>query len=134
MQTFLPVPNFVESARVLDTKRLGKQRVEAMQILNVLRATRARAWMNHPAVRMWRHYEPALEQYLRAMVAEWIMRGYANSIPVVRYKDVEMPRWFGRRDFHRSHQSNLLRKDAKFYRPLFPRVPDNLPYLWPVQR
>lgn len=36
IQTFLPYPNFNESARVLDDKRLGKQRVECLQILNVL--------------------------------------------------------------------------------------------------
>lgn len=36
MQTFLPYPNFVESAKCLDDKRLGKQRVECLQILNVL--------------------------------------------------------------------------------------------------
>lgn len=36
MQTFLPYPDFNESARVLDDKRLGKQRVECLQILNVL--------------------------------------------------------------------------------------------------
>ena len=34
MQTFLPYDNFEESASVLDWKRLGKQRVEAMQIVN----------------------------------------------------------------------------------------------------
>lgn len=36
MQTFLPYPNFVASARVLDNKRLGKQRVENLQIMQVL--------------------------------------------------------------------------------------------------
>jgi len=36
MQTFLPYDNFSMSARVLDNKRLGKQRVEALQILKVL--------------------------------------------------------------------------------------------------
>ena len=35
MQTFLPSPNFTESARILDNKRLGKQRVEAKQILQI---------------------------------------------------------------------------------------------------
>ncbi|MFN7881952.1 MAG: pyrimidine dimer DNA glycosylase/endonuclease V, partial [bacterium] len=33
MQTFLPSPSFAESARILDNKRLGKQRVECKQIL-----------------------------------------------------------------------------------------------------
>lgn len=30
MQTFLPYPDFVESASVLDRQRLGKQRVEVI--------------------------------------------------------------------------------------------------------
>ena len=37
MQTFLPNFLYKESARVLDNKRLGKQRVECLQILKVLR-------------------------------------------------------------------------------------------------
>lgn len=36
MQTFLPYPSFELSARVLDDKRLGKQRVECLQILKAL--------------------------------------------------------------------------------------------------
>jgi len=36
MQTFLPYPNFDASAAVLDDRRLGKQRVEAKQILLTL--------------------------------------------------------------------------------------------------
>lgn len=53
MQTFLPVANFCESAKYLDKARLGKQRVEAMQILSTLSGA-SRGWINHPAVRMWR--------------------------------------------------------------------------------
>ena len=34
MQTFLPYADFKRSAESLDNKRLGKQRVEAMQIYN----------------------------------------------------------------------------------------------------
>lgn len=36
MQTFLPYADFAECARVLDDKRLGKQRVECLQILKAL--------------------------------------------------------------------------------------------------
>ena len=34
MQTFLPTSNFAESAKYLDYRRLGKQRVEVLQLLN----------------------------------------------------------------------------------------------------
>jgi hypothetical protein len=43
-----------------------------------------------------------------------------------------LPRWLGDPDFHRSHQSSLLRKDPEHYGPMFPGVPDDLPYVWPV--
>jgi hypothetical protein len=36
MQTFMPYSDFEKTARCLDNKRLGKQRVEAWQILNTL--------------------------------------------------------------------------------------------------
>ena len=53
MQTFLPFPDYIQSARALDYKRLGKQRVEALQILNTLTG-RSEGWSQHPAVKMWR--------------------------------------------------------------------------------
>ena len=36
MQTFLPYSSFTESAKILDWRRLGKQRVEGMQIINAI--------------------------------------------------------------------------------------------------
>ncbi len=42
-----------------------------------------------------------------------------------------LPRWLGDPDFHLAHQSALVRKDPDFYGPLFPGVPDDLPYVWP---
>lgn len=36
MQTFLPYSDITESLRVLDDKRLGKQRVETFQIINAI--------------------------------------------------------------------------------------------------
>jgi hypothetical protein len=37
MQTFMTHDNYVDTAKALDNKRLGKQRVEAYQILKALR-------------------------------------------------------------------------------------------------
>jgi hypothetical protein len=36
MQTFLPYPDFGATAAVLDARRLGKQRVETVQVLRAL--------------------------------------------------------------------------------------------------
>ena len=150
MQTFLPYPDFVRSARVLDGRRLGKQRVEALQIIRALRQP-AHGWRNHPAVRMWRGFEEALTAYALAICAEWCARGYADTCAdkivqeltaMTRRKRVrsqaelralgKLPPWLGRRALHRSHRSALVRKEPAWYRPRLGEVPNDLPYVWPV--
>jgi hypothetical protein len=59
LQTFLPYLDFVACARVLDSRRLGKQRVEALQILRALLVPEY-GWRHHPAVLMWKGYPEAL--------------------------------------------------------------------------
>src|SRR5689334_13967442 len=78
MQTFLPDPDFDESARLLDTARLGKQRVETLQILRALELPDY-GWAAHPAVLMWRGRVPALVAYGLAMVGAWRERGFADT-------------------------------------------------------
>ena len=78
MQTFLPYENFNETASVLDWKRLGKQRVEAMQIVNAI--VKQTGWRHHPVVHMWTPYVPALKHYTNVMIEEWIKRGYNNTM------------------------------------------------------
>lgn len=136
MQTFLPYPSFQKSAACLDNKRLGKQRVEAMQILNIL-AGKSRGWRNHPAVLMWKGYEKALRQYLRAVILEWKRRGFKNSIRLPRDVGLsphEIPPWVGGRRFHASHRSNLLRKDPEHYGQLGWRVRADMPRYWPIRK
>lgn len=140
MQTFLPYPDYIESARVLDNKRLGKQRVETLQIMHALLS--GKGWVHHPATLMWNGYEHELLEYQKAVCYIWLLRGYRDTCYV---KTVEVyyahcapgmrgtPPWLGREEFHRSHQSNLIRKDPDHYGPHFPGVPDNLPYFWPTQ-
>lgn len=146
MQTFLPYPTFARSARVLDTRRLGKQRSEALTVLRVL-GIPTYGWQHHPAVAMWRGFDTALLAYGLAVCDEWTARGHRDSVTgtlldlagglrpgsqgELRAAGL-LPPWLGRRAFHRSHQSALLRKDPAWYRRYFPRVPDDLPYVWPV--
>jgi hypothetical protein len=62
VQTFLPYPDFARSAAVLDDRRLGKQRVETLQILRAL--TRPDyGWRHHPAVLMWKGHEVSLDAF-----------------------------------------------------------------------
>ena len=132
MQTFLPYKSFKESFKSLDYKRLGKQRVEAYQVLNVLLGrTTTGGWKNHPVTKMWKGYENALKQYLNECIDEWIERGYNNTMKYeVIEGEVKYPQWLGNDLFHASHRANLLRKDYKFYSKFFwIENPEN-PYAW----
>lgn len=139
MQTFLPYRDFVPSVETLDDKRLGKQRVEAFQILRALTDS-TYGWQHHPAVNMWRGYEEALALYGLAACLTWVQRGNRDNMLTRFFPYVGVPgtfsypEWLGDDEFHRSHQSNLVRKDAQHYGPQFPDVPDDLPYYWPTQQ
>lgn len=138
MQTFLPDPSFAESARVLDNKRLGKQRIECKQILNAI--VNGGGWARHPAVRMWIGYEGALIKYYNVIVTEWKYRGYKHNMklgPLVRGRDQwdpPMPPWLGLEVFHKSHKSKLISKYPEHYSLIWPTVSDQLPYFWPVDK
>jgi hypothetical protein len=135
MQTFLPLPSMGESIRCLDNKRLGKQRVEAFQILKALRGEykKTGAWENHPATKMWRGYEDALTLYKDLCIEEWILRGFNNNMEFKKEHTSNLPPWIGRDSIHASHRSNLLRKDSDHYSQFNWKEPDDLPYVWPVQ-
>ncbi len=135
MQTFLPYPNLEKSLKVLDSKRLGKQRVEAFQILNIiLNRTKTRGWRNHPAVKMWRGYSNALKLYLNLAIKEWVSRGFQNKMKLEKISGkILYPPWFGNKKFHASHRSNLLRKNKDYYSKFKWKEKDNLNYEWPVK-
>ena len=78
MQTFLPYPDFAETAKVLDQRRLGKQRVEALQVLRGLTVP-GYGWRHHPAVRMWRGYEEALTRYGLEICRVWREAGHKDT-------------------------------------------------------
>jgi hypothetical protein len=150
MQTFLPFPDFTATARVLDHRRLGKQRVEALQIQRAL-VVPGYGWGRHPAVRMWAGHEEALVRYGLEICTVWRAQGFqdtcaatmrsdlarAKEITHVRTQDElaeagALPGWFGDPALHRSHRSALVRKDPAHYRRFFPGVPADLPFVWPV--
>lgn len=142
MQTFLPYSDFARSAQCLDRQRLGKQRVEVLQILGVL-CGQKKGWANHPAVKMWRGYEGALLAYGLAICNEWHdERGYNDTCRVKMIWMVHewvgkgrirvvMPPWMGDKAFHTAHKSNLYRKDPEHYSQFAKHGPD-LGYIWPV--
>lgn len=150
MQTFLPFPDFERSARALDAKRLGKQRVETIQVVRALTVP-GYGWANHPAVLMWRGFEEALGRYGFTCCEVWTELGFGDTCATTIATDLRaagvatvrterelvdagaLPPWWGDEALHRSHRSSLVRKDPDHYRPLFPDVPDDLPYVWPVR-
>lgn len=134
MQTFLPYDNFRNSALALDRARLGKQRVECLQILNTLMGL-SEGWRNHPATKMWKGYEAALWFYGQTMIGEWVARGYQNNMVLpgqFTLNDVVFPSWLGDPALHASHRSNLLRKDPNWYGQFGWREGPDLPYVWPA--
>jgi hypothetical protein len=139
MQTFLPYKDYAESAKVLDMKRLGKQRVETLQVMKAL-SEESYGWQNHPAVKMWRGHRGALMEYQRAICNEWTSRGYkdtclektqaiVNNIP---QEEWQQPAWLGDESIHESHRSNLTRKFPEWYGVLWDE-PNDLPYVWPEE-
>ncbi len=133
MQTFLPYPNLKKSVKILDSRRLGKQRIEAFQILNILIGrTKTKGWKNHPAVKMWKGYTNALKLYFNLCLDEWAFRGYKNNMKkeIIRGR-IAFPAWLGNPKFHSSHRSNLLRKDKKYYSKFNWKESSDLPYVWP---
>jgi len=151
MQTFLPYPSFTQSARVLDRQRLGKQRVEGMQILKVLlglgkvNKNGTVAWSNHPAVKMWAGYEKCLIQYTRAICDEWMARGYKDTVKEkIRNMwnenrstawdvGIKTPWWFGLDEFHSAHRQTLLEKDPTHYGQFKWKEKPKYEYWWPTE-
>jgi hypothetical protein len=128
------------SAYCLDDKRLGKQRVEAMQIHKALTIENY-GWKHHPATKMWAGHEEDLLMYGLSICEEWkIFRGFKDTLmdyfrerlpEDFIFNDTPPPHFMG--EFFLSHQSNLVRKYPEHYRKFFPGVPDNLKYVWPIK-
>lgn len=134
MQTFLPYPDFLQSAQSLDRQRLGKQRIETLQIIRSA-LEEYKAWQNHPAVRMWRGHEGKLAEYGLIICKEWTDRGYKDFVhyDIEKYLDKNntSPPWLGDERLHKSHRSNLTRKYPDYYNLLWTE-PNDLPYFWPI--
>lgn len=139
MQTFLPYEDYAASAKTLDRQRLGKQRVETLQIARSLAAI-STGWKNHPATKMWEGSGIELINYGISICDEWIERGYKDTckeklIALTPYfkNETEKPWWLGDQRLHKSHRSSLLRKKPEHYRVFWPEDSDNLPYWWPTE-
>ena len=135
MQTFLPYADFSRSARCLDDARLGKQRLEALIILNTIEGRTAKTgWRRHPAVLMWGGYSMALRLYLNACLDAWEQRGFENNMPREDSDPARLsyPWWLGNPALHSSHRAALLRKNPGHYGAFGWSENPRSPYWWPT--
>lgn len=132
---FIPYNDPIKIAQVLDYKRLGKQRVEARQILSIiLGEAKWSAWRSHPAVLMWKPYAAALKYYYNIMVMEWIRRGYVNHMEIFNDADENMPWFMNCEPILISHRATLLRKNHSHYIQYFtaPKLYMKYRVIWPT--
>jgi hypothetical protein len=141
VNTFIPYSSFKKCAKVLDNKRLGKQRVEAKQILNIIEklkthdpSTKYLAWSNHPVVLMWKDHIPALKMYYNTIVQEWIERGFRNTMKFYRLPHkIDIPWFMHNEQVLLSFRAALLRKNHAHYSKFFINVPPEYmkrSYVW----
>lgn len=148
---FVIDPNIYKTMEVLDYRRLGKQRLEAKQIINTLESS-SDGWKNHPALLSWKDHIEPLKAYYNICVQEWVNRGYKNTMELyeideskfhaLEYHDGKFsepdkysyPKFVSFEPFIFSHQASLKRKDSIFYKDLIP--PEEYlsrGYLWPCK-
>lgn len=137
MQTFVPYPDIDLSVRSLDRQRLGKQRVETLQLLNAINGL-SKGWVNHPAAVMWRDNINGLIAYGVACCDAWTERGYKDTCrdKILAHGEADrndMPTWWGDWRVHSSHRANLLRKDKDYYSAHGWTDDPTMPYFWPNQ-
>lgn len=87
---------------------------------------------------MRRGHELWLALYGETLCREWIYRGYKDNLlgyfeRATLYLDWTPDIPWDTDEFCFSHRSNLIRKMPEYYGPMWPDVPDDLPYVWPVK-
>ena len=127
MQTFLPFESFKLSLTILDNRRLGKQRVEAMQIINSLHNP-LYGYKHHPIKKLWAKHIDGLKLYHNMCLTEWESRGYVNNMTYYDLpEEIIIPKFSPQ--LYQSHASNLLRKDYGYYSQ-FLHGSDDMEYVW----
>lgn len=130
LNTFLPYSDFSQCAKVLDDKRLNKQRTDCLALLKE----------DNPAnltSKLWEGYEDALISYGLEMCFEWRKRGFkdtcAERLEALYSYNKQTPPWLGDERLHASHRSLLVKRDPWHYvmKLGWKDLPD-LPLFWPA--
>jgi hypothetical protein len=115
VNTFVTSDSVVECAKILDYRRLGKQRVEAYQLWRALMGM-TKGWTKHPATLMWTGHTCFLALYCNTMIDEWVARGYKNTMQKLPCcKNPRPPWWWGWDPLMMSHRASLNRKMPTYY-------------------
>ena len=104
VNTFLLCKSFVESAKLLDSRRLNKQCTEAKQIINALEQMQSKSmddkklgFTKHPALLQWKDHVDALKYYYNVHREEALEREIKISTPAYTFtcpvEEIKMP-WF----------------------------------------
>lgn len=123
VNTFIPFKSISKTMKVLDRQRLGKQRLEAKQIIEIIENKRT-GYKNHPIVSMWKDNVDGLKYYYNKCIDEWVDRGYKNNMEKYKLKKKKkkeiMPWWLYNKQVRMSHQASLMRKKPEYYEDKFP--------------
>lgn len=109
MQIFI-IGTPLETAKVLDKRRLNKQIIECRQILNAING--AKAWRNHPVVLQYRDYVDWLKLYTN------VLEEYRNGSYIVAemIDSAMIPPPFHDEEFFNQMKRRLYTKDNTHYK------------------
>lgn len=122
VNTFITSSYLPNTFKDLDYRRLGKQRVEAKQIIDILEKIDAGedvssiGFASHTATKMWIGYTNALKAYYNLCLDEWINRGYKNKM--VKY-DIDETRFTNRESVFDGVKTTFLTEDTEYSFPPF---------------
>jgi hypothetical protein len=153
MFTYLPYSDFAECARCFSTKRLNKQRHEALEVLYMLSdianpISGRNGFFGSPPKKCWESNVGALIRYGYALCDEWERR-MEKPDPCrerfVRFKERfygegesgsfrRNPRWLESQSMHLSHRAILAKQEPEHYAKFgFQRDPaDEKVFYWPL--
>ena len=138
----------------LDYRRLGKQRIEAKQIIESLE-NNSLGWSKHPATLSFSKNIDSLKAYYNICIQEWINRGYKCNMKIydeideskysplicefdgkkaIFHEDNEKsyPKFVSFPPYFYAHRASLYRKNNNFYSSKnFPEEYLEKGYFWP---
>lgn len=139
------IGSFEDTARILDPKRRFKQCVEARQIIDIITKLKVNTenkigFSNHPVVKMWFDYLPALKYYYNLMLYYAINVDKVNT-SMTYYNEssemtnIEMPWFLYYPPFIYSHRAKLYQKDKFYYQDkfTFSNFYLEIGYIWPCR-